>query len=92
MSAIVTDEQTNTPAPTRAPVRRDGRVMRTVALALALAGVALLAFGLWGTHGGAARFGDGFVPIGAGSLGGMLLIAGVLVDIAAERRRRKASR
>lgn len=66
--------------------------MRRIALVLALAGVALLAFGLWGTHGGAARFGDGFIPIGAGAVGGIVLIAGILVDIVAERRQRKAAK
>ena len=66
-------------------------MMRTLALVLTLSGIALLAFGFWGTHSAADRFGDGFVPIGAGSLGGMLIIAGVIADIVAERRRRKAS-
>ena len=59
---------------------------------LAAAGVLLLAFGWWGTHTAVARFGRGFIPIAASSAGGLLLIAGVLVDIAAERRRRKATR
>jgi len=66
--------------------------MRVLAVVLALAGAALLAFGWWGTHTAAARFGDGFVPIGTGTLGGLLIIAGVIVDIVAERRSRKAAR
>ncbi|HEX8905856.1 MAG TPA: hypothetical protein VF771_13480 [Longimicrobiaceae bacterium] len=66
--------------------------MRVLATVLAVAGALLLAFGFWGTHTAAARFGDGFIPIAAGTLGGLLLIAGVLVDIAAERRRRNTAR
>jgi hypothetical protein len=92
VSPIVQNETTNAPAPTEAPVRGQGRVMRVLAVVLAVAGALLLGFGWWGTHTAAARFGDGFVPIGAGSLGGMLLIAGILVDIVAERRSRKAAR
>ena len=65
--------------------------MRVVPTIIALCGVALLAFGYWGTHAGAARFGDGFVPIAASSAGGLLLITGALVDILAERKRRKAA-
>lgn len=68
------------------------RDMRTIPTIIALCGVALLAFGYWGTHAGAERFGDGFVPIAASSAGGLLLITGALVDIAAERRRRKAAK
>lgn len=64
--------------------------MRAIPTTLAILGVLLLAFGFWGTHAGAARYGRGFVPIAAGSAGGMLLIAGVLVDLAAERRSRRA--
>jgi hypothetical protein len=66
--------------------------MRTLATIFAAAGVLLLAFGWWGTHTAAARFGNGFIPIAASSAGGLLLIAGVLVDIAAERRHRNAAR
>ena len=66
--------------------------LRVIPTTLALCGVLLLAFGLWGTHGGAARFGRGFVPIAAGSAGAFLIIAGVLVDLAAEWRKRKAAR
>jgi hypothetical protein len=66
--------------------------MRGIAMTLAAAGVLLLAFGFWGTQVAAARFGDGFVPIASGSAGGLLLIAGILVDIMADRRRRKAGR
>jgi hypothetical protein len=65
--------------------------MRRLAIVLATGGVLLLAFGLWGTHAGAARYGRGFIPIAAGSAGGILLIAAVLADMAAERRRRKAA-
>lgn len=65
--------------------------MRVIPTILALCGVLLLAFGFWGTHAGLARFGDGFVPIAAGSLGGLVLIAGVIVDLAAEHRQRKAA-
>jgi hypothetical protein len=54
--------------------------------------VLLLAFGWWGTHTAVARFGNGFIPIAASSAGGLLLIARVLVDIAAERRHRNAAR
>ncbi|HEU0077256.1 MAG TPA: hypothetical protein VFQ76_06380 [Longimicrobiaceae bacterium] len=68
------------------------RDMRIVPTVVALCGVALLAFGFWGTHGGAARFGDGFVPIAASAAGGLLLIAGAVIDMAAERRRRKAAK
>jgi hypothetical protein len=68
---------------------RDMRVIPTI---IALCGVALLAFGFWGTHAGAARYGDGFVPIAASAAGGLLLITGALVDIVAERRRRKAAK
>jgi hypothetical protein len=66
--------------------------MRVLATTLAVSGALLLAFGFWGTHMAAARFGDGFVPIGASSLGGLLLIAGVLVDLAAQYRRRNTAR
>ena len=68
---------------------RDMRIIPTV---IALCGVALLAFGFWGTHAGAERYGRGFIPIAASAAGGMLLITGALVDIAAERKRRKAAR
>jgi hypothetical protein len=66
--------------------------MRVLATVLAIAGALLLAFGFWGTHAAVARFGDGFVPIAASTLGGLLLIAGVIVDLVAERRRAKAAR
>lgn len=92
MSAIVRNDSTDAPAGETRPVRAGGGGLRVIAIVLALAGAALLAFGFWGTHGGAARFGDGFVPIGAGSLGGILIIAGVIADIVAERRHRKATR
>lgn len=66
--------------------------MRVIPTVIALCGVALLAFGFWGTHAGAARFGDGFVPIAASAAGGLLLITAALIDIAAERKRRKAAK
>jgi hypothetical protein len=66
--------------------------MRMLATVLAVAGALLLAFGFWGTHAAAARFGDGFIPIAASTLGGLLLIAGVIIDLVAERRRAKAAR
>lgn len=91
MNDLAQDERKDAPAGSEPPVRKSGSVLRIVAVVLALAGAALLAFGFWGTHAAAARFGDGFVPIGAGSLGGMLLIAGIIVDIAAERRSKKAT-
>lgn len=90
MSTIVQNKPTDAPAGPPAPVRAPS--MRVIPTIVALAGVLLLAFGLWGTHGGIARFGDGFVPIAAGSLGGLLLIAGVLVDIIADRRLKKSAR
>jgi hypothetical protein len=64
--------------------------MRVIPTVIALCGVLLLAFGYWGTHAGAARFGDGFVPIAASSLGGLLLIAAAIVDIVADRKRKKS--
>ena len=65
--------------------------MRVIPTVIALCGVFLLAFGYWGTHAGAARFGDGFIPIAASSLGGLLLIAAAIVDIVADRKRRKSA-
>lgn len=66
--------------------------MRVIPTIIALCGVALLAFGWWGTHAGAARFGDGFVPIAASAAGGLVLIAAAVIDMAAERRQRKAAK
>ena len=66
--------------------------MRIIPTVIALCGVALLAFGYWGTHAGAARYGNGYVPIAASAAGGLLLIAGAVVDMAAERRHRKAAK
>jgi len=66
--------------------------MRVIPTVIALCGVLLLAFGYWGTHAGAARFGNGFVPIAASAAGGLLLIAAAIVDIVADRRSRKPAR
>src|SRR3954470_5712182 len=70
-------------------LRWSATVMRRLAIVLATGGVLLLAFGFWGTHGGLARFGDGLVPIACGAAGGLLLIAGVIADMAVNRRIRK---
>ena len=65
--------------------------MRVLATVLAACGVPLLAFGFWGTHAAAARFGDGSIPIAVSCVGGLLVIAGVAIDMAAERARKKAA-
>lgn len=84
------DDRTEAPAASQVPARWNG--LRVLAVLLAIAGALLLAFGWWGTHTAAARFGDGFVPIGGATLGGLLIIGGVIVDLVAERRSRKAAR
>ena len=66
--------------------------MRIVPTVIALCGVALLAFGFWGTHAGAERYGRGFIPIAASAAGGLLNIGAALIDIAADSKRRKAAK
>ena len=66
--------------------------MRVIPTTLALCGVLLLAFGFWGTHAGAERYGRGFIPIAASAAGGLLIISAALIDIAADRKRRKAAK
>lgn len=75
-------------------MNRNATGMRTLPTILAAIGILLLAFGFWGTSTqmGAARFSDGFIPIAASSAGGLVLIAGVLVDIMAERRHKKKAK
>jgi hypothetical protein len=84
--------QTEIPAGGEAQVRQGVPVLRALAAALAAAGVLLLAFGFWATHTGATPFGDAFIPTASGALGAIVLIAGVLADMLAERLRRKAPR
>lgn len=88
VSDIVQNEPVKAPAGNAAPVHG----MRVLPTALVLVGVALLVFGWWGTHAAAERFGKGTIPIGASALGGLVIIAGVLVDIRAERKRKKSAK
>ncbi|HEU4559736.1 MAG TPA: hypothetical protein VFS20_17920 [Longimicrobium sp.] len=90
VSTIAQNEPTDAPAETRAPVGPHS--MRVLPTVLVLVGVALLVFGWWGTHAAAARFDNGAIPIGASALGGLVIIAGVLVDIMAERKRKKSGK
>jgi hypothetical protein len=66
--------------------------MRRIALVLALAGAALLAFGFWGTQtaAGQQRYGGmtDNIPLLASILGGLLVLGAASIDMLAEKRTR----